>query len=81
MKKRYVRASELNSFSFCRRAWFLERQGLTSTLQEERARGASDHALHREAVSTAANTGRAARLLLIIGAAGLAVAICWLLTR
>jgi hypothetical protein len=42
MSDRYVMASELKSFAFCRRAWFLERQGTVSALVSERARGRAE---------------------------------------
>ena len=38
MGERYVTASELKSFAFCRRAWLLERQGIESALVGEQAR-------------------------------------------
>jgi hypothetical protein len=42
MSDRYVMASELKSFAFCRRAWFLEHHGAESALVGERTRGRAD---------------------------------------
>jgi hypothetical protein len=74
MSDRYITASELKSFAFCRRAWFLERQGSESALVSERARGLADHASHGRTVQQANLGRRAATLLLVLGLAGIAAA-------
>jgi hypothetical protein len=82
MGDRYITASELKSFDFCRRAWFLERQGTESTLVSERARGQADHESHGNVVQQA-NLGRcAATLLFVLGLAGIAAAaLVWWFAR
>jgi len=82
MSDRYVMASELKSFAFCRRAWFLERQGAVSALVSERARGRVDHESHRSTVQQANLGRRAATLLFVLGLAGIAAAVLlWWLSR
>ena len=41
--QRYIRASEVGSFLFCRRAWWLGRHDAPSLLEPERARGTAFH--------------------------------------
>lgn len=82
MSERYVTASELKSFAFCRRAWFLERQGAESSLVNERARGRADHEIHGRAVQQANLGRRVATLLFVLGLAGVGTAaILWWLAR
>ena len=81
MRNRHINASEVKSFVFCERAWFLEREGLQSALQQERARGVSDHIRHGGAVARARATKRLSSALLILSLAGLAAAALWWLFR
>lgn len=70
---RTIRASELGTFQYCRRAWWYQRQGVTSENQMELAGGSEFHREHGRRVLT----GRLARLLswLLLGLAlALAVA-------
>jgi hypothetical protein len=77
---RRITASELGTFTFCQRAWFLENQGEPTTLSEARDRGATDHATRASAVLQGQKTARAARLLLIGGLLALlcALVLGWL---
>jgi hypothetical protein len=75
MPSRYIRASELGSFTFCRRAWFLERQDQATTLTQARAIEALDHAERANAVPKAPATARLSVLLLVLGIAGIVCAI------
>ena len=82
MSDRYITASELKSFAFCRRAWFLERQGAESALADERARGRADHEGHGLAVQQANLGRRTATLLFVLGLAGTAAAgLLWWFAR
>ncbi|MGE4043415.1 MAG: hypothetical protein AB7F35_01085 [Acetobacteraceae bacterium] len=73
-RDRYIRASEVNSFVFCKRSWKLGRQDAPTLLEAERARGIWFHAQHGERVQAAAHTGQlatwcavAAAVLLVLG--------------
>jgi hypothetical protein len=80
MPSRYIRASELGSFTFCRRAWFLERQDQDTTLTQARAIRAANHAERADAVRKTPATARLSALLLVLGIAGIvcAVLMAWI---
>jgi hypothetical protein len=82
MTEPYTRASELKDFAFCRRAWFLERQGIESALTEARQLGTADH-LHRAiAVRRGQTLDRASRRVWRLVWIALAVLVLtWLLRR
>ena len=44
----YIRASDIGTYMFCRRAWHLARIGAPSTLVAERERGIAFHQHHGE---------------------------------
>jgi hypothetical protein len=82
MTQPYIRASELKDFAFCRRAWFLERQGIQTTLTEVRALGTADHAHRANTVrrgQTLERVGR--RVLMIAWMAAALLVLAWLLHR
>jgi hypothetical protein len=81
MNQRYVRASDLKSFSFCQRAWFLERQGLSPASSEDRDGGNADHYNHSQAAQQMVQTQRYSRAFFFVGFAGFAAALLWLLIR
>jgi hypothetical protein len=64
---RHITASELGTFTFCQRAWFLQNQGAPSALTDARDRSTTDHAMRASAVLQGQKTARTARLLLILG--------------
>nr|WP_294512670.1 hypothetical protein [uncultured Rhodopila sp.] len=51
--ERYVSASEIGSYVFCRRAWHLDRCGVPTTLEPERAAGVAFHERHGRQVRIA----------------------------
>lgn len=60
---RTIRASEIGSYIYCRRAWWYQRQGLPSENREEFASGSQMHFRHGRSVLLAS--------LLRLGAFGL----------
>ena len=53
MEPTYIRASEIGTYFFCRRAWHLARLGAPSSLEAERARGTDFHHRHGEEMKRA----------------------------
>lgn len=62
----YIKASELGTFGFCRRAWFLDRKGAPSSLTVERQDGRAAHQTHAAEVAQAETTARASSIVLVI---------------
>jgi len=71
MPPRYIRAAEVGSFTFCRRAWFLERQHQPTDLAEAPEAGAR-RAGRGPAARKSPSTARLSLLLLVLGIAGIA---------
>ena len=57
----YIRASDVGTFLFCKRAWHLTQLGSASSLEPERARGAAFHERHGNRVRAASRAGTLAR--------------------
>ena len=53
----YINASDLASFSFCKRSWFLAKRGIPSLLEAERASGTQAHHRHSQTVQAAPSAG------------------------
>ena len=60
--KSYIRASEVGTYLFCKRAWFLARLGAPSSLSPERARGVEFHHWHGTQIERSAQTRSKARI-------------------
>ncbi len=58
LPSRYIRVSEVNTFLYCRRAWYLGRRGVRSSLEPERDSGIAYHRAHGELVHAAQLTAR-----------------------
>jgi len=65
----YRKASEVNTFLFCRRAWWFEQQGAPSDREPKRARGTAYHQRHGERVGATPRTRALARLALALAVA------------
>jgi len=74
-QEKYVSASEIGSYVFCRRAWYLDRQGLPTTLEPERAAGVAFHERHGQQVQSASRAQRLAPWFAIAAIALLLVAL------
>ena len=72
MIDRYVSASEVNTFVFCRRALWLQRRGAVSLLERERALGAAAHRGYGELARTA-HCDRVVAVVLAVAAVALLV--------
>ena len=61
-----VRASEIATYCFCQRAWFYQRQGITSQNVDEISQGSRYHQHHGRTVSTIQVTRMAAFILIVL---------------
>jgi hypothetical protein len=77
---RYIRASEINTYLFCKRAWHLGRQGEVSSLGAERAQGVAYHQQHGDEVRSASSAKAMATGFAVAGVFFLAVFL-WLVLR
>ncbi|MFZ3151891.1 MAG: hypothetical protein WA116_09450 [Anaerolineaceae bacterium] len=66
---RTLRASELGSFIYCRRAWWYQRQGLSSENQSELNSGSQFHQTHAREVKLAGMFKYLALFFLILAVA------------
>jgi hypothetical protein len=64
---RRITPSELGTFTFCQRAWFLESQGEPTSLTDAQDRGTADHAARVVTVARGQTRARIARALFILG--------------
>ena len=70
-----IRASDIGTYLYCRRAWWYKKQGIESVNQAELAAGTQLHARHGRQVLASSIT-RNAGLLLVMVAIVLLVAYC-----
>ena len=64
---RTVRASEIGTYLYCRRAWWYQRQGIENINQIELAAGQALHEQHGRRVIIAGCTQALAWIILLIG--------------
>lgn len=72
---RPIRASEINAYQYCARAWWYHRQGIEPENQAELTAGAELHSRHGRQVF-AAGLLRALALVLLLAALALLAAYC-----
>ena len=76
-----IRASEIGSYLYCRRAWWYQKQGIESDNQAELAIGTELHLRHGRKVLAAGILRIAAFALLLVAAALIANELVRLLPR
>jgi hypothetical protein len=78
-QEQYIRASDIGTFLYCRRAWHLSREGAPSLLEMERAQGTAFHQQHGQRMQAAPRARRLARwcalAALLLFAIGLVLAL------
>ncbi|HTP02185.1 MAG TPA: hypothetical protein VMJ64_12500 [Anaerolineales bacterium] len=62
-----IRASEIGTYLYCRRAWWYRRQGIESENQSEMAQGTELHRQHGRRVVAAGLLQTAGYVLLLMG--------------
>jgi len=75
LRKRTIRASEIGTYLFCKRAWWYQLQGKQSENQQEMAGGFAYHRQHGQALLQAVLFKVGAWILLI---SALVLVIIWL---
>lgn len=70
---RPVRASELGTFLFCRRAWWYHSQGVESQNHQELTGGSDFHERHGQGMLRSVALNAVGRLLLLLALVALAV--------
>lgn len=78
---RTIRASEIGSFLYCRRAWWYQKQGVASENQAELAEGAEFHHRHGREALTASLLRAVGWGLLFLAVISLAVGLTALLLQ
>ena len=77
---RYIRASEINTYLFCKRAWHLGQRGEVSSLGPQRAQGVAFHQQHGDQVRVASSARVNANWFAVAGVVFLAMFL-WLVLR
>lgn len=79
-KRRYIRASEIGTYVYCRRAWWLKQVAgfEPQDKAEVWAAGEAAHLQHGQQVRRAQNQRRAARVLLVCGLLLLAIGLLFI---
>ncbi len=78
MRKRTIRASEIGTYLYCKRAWWYQQQGVESSNQESMAAGTSYHRTHGKLVVKGVLYRLGAWLMLVSGVVVLAI---WLVQQ
>ncbi len=76
---RMIRASEIGTYVYCRRAWWYRKQGFEPDHQAELATGTELHRRHGRQVMLAGLLHILASLLLLAAFALLVIALIWVL--
>lgn len=76
----YIRASEINTYLFCKRAWHLGQRGESSSVGPQRVRGVEYHQAHGDQVRTATSADVMSKWFAVVGVVFLAIFL-WLVLR
>lgn len=63
---RFISASEIGTWSYCRKAWDLLRRGCPSSLTEDRAAGVRYHQSHNRDIRIARRQYSVARFVMVV---------------
>lgn len=63
---RFISASEIGTWCYCRKAWQLRQRGCPSSLTEERAAGVRYHQSHNRVIRIARRQYAGARFVLVV---------------
>ncbi len=63
---RFISASEIGAWCYCKRAWYLSQRGYPSTLTEERASGTRYHEAHNQHLRAARRQCALARVVMLV---------------
>ena len=65
-RDRFISASEIGTWCYCKRAWHLQRLGHLSTLKEEQRKGTRYHQTHFQNLRRARRQRAVARVVMLI---------------
>lgn len=68
---RFISASEIGTWCYCRKAWQLRQRGCPSSLTEERAAGVRHHQSHNRDIRIARRQYAGTRFVLVVCVLGL----------
>ena len=63
---RFISASEIGTWCYCKRAWYLQQLGRPSILTEERAAGTRYHERHYQKLRTTRRVRAVARAIMLV---------------
>ena len=65
-ENRFISASEIGTWCYCKRAWYLQQLGRPSVLTEERAAGTRYHERHFQRLRTTRRLRAVARAIMLV---------------
>ena len=65
-ENRFISASEIGTWCYCKRAWYLQQLGRPSILTEERAAGTRYHERHYQKLRTTRRVRAVARAIMLV---------------
>jgi len=65
-RDRYISASEIGTWCYCKKAWHLAQQGYPSSLIAKRSAGTQYHEMHSHDLNVAIRQRAAARVVVVV---------------